>query len=102
LGMPLAELRLKRSIKSKMEALLKEEGPYTVLAPTDEAFEKMGSDFEALKKDPQQLQNVVIGHLFNGKIVAADVEQAKQINITEGDIEAGNGTVHIIDEVLME
>lgn len=88
--------------ETELDELLKEEGPYTVLAPTDEAFEKMGSDLETLKEDSEQLQNVVIGHLFNGQIASADVEQAKPVNITEGDIEAENGTVHVIDEVLME
>lgn len=88
--------------ETEMATLLKQEGPYTVLAPTDEAFEEMGSDFESLKEDPEQLQNVVIGHLYNGEIASADVEQAKEVAITDGDIEASNGTVHVIEEVLME
>lgn len=88
--------------ETELDELLKEEGPYTVLAPTDEAFEEMDTDLETLKENPQELKNVVIGHLFNGEVAAADVEQSKSVNVTEGDIEAGNGTVHIIDEVLMD
>lgn len=89
-------------VEAEMVDLLKEEGPYTVLAPTDEAFENLGDDFEALKENPQELQNVVISHLFNGQIGAADVEEARPVNVTEGDIEASNGTVHVIDEVMLE
>jgi uncharacterized surface protein with fasciclin (FAS1) repeats len=88
--------------ETELDKLLQEEGPYTVLAPTDKAFEKMDKDLETLKENPQELKNVVIGHLFNGEVAAADVEQRKSVNVTEGDIETGNGTVHIIDEVLMD
>lgn len=87
---------------TELEGLLKEEGPYTVLAPTDDAFEAMGEDFEQLKQDPEQLQNVVIGHLYNGEIRSDDVETAKSVEITEGDIEATNGVVHVMEEVLVE
>lgn len=88
--------------ETEMVELLKEEGPYTVLAPTDEAFESLGDELETLKENPQELQNVVIGHLFNGQIGAADVEEARSVNVTQGDIEASNGTVHVIDEVMVE
>jgi uncharacterized surface protein with fasciclin (FAS1) repeats len=88
--------------KTKMKSLLEQEGPFTVLAPTDDAFEKLGKDFEELKNDNKQLQDLVIGHLFNGQINATDMEEAKSIEILTGDIEAKNGTVHIIENVLIE
>lgn len=88
--------------ETELEGLLEQEGPYTVLAPTDDAFEAMGDDLEELKGNTEELQNVVIGHLYNGQVTAADMEQAKSIEIENGDIEAGNGTVHVIEEVLVE
>ncbi len=89
-------------VETELDDLLKQEGPYTVLAPTDEAFEELGSDFEALREDSEKLQNVVISHLFNDEVSADAVEQAKPVTIVEGDIEASNGTVHVVDEVMTE
>lgn len=86
----------------KLDDLLQSEGPYTVLAPTDKAFERLKEQLEELRKNPQQLQDFVIGHLYQGNIASGDVEQAKPVNITRGDIETDNGTVHVIDEVLVE
>lgn len=88
-------------VETEMVDLLKQEGPYTVLAPTDEAFEKISSDLETLKENPQELQNVIISHLFNGEVTAAEVEEARPVEITKGDIEASNGTVHVIEEVML-
>lgn len=75
-------------------------GPFTVIAPTDNAFESMDADLDELRQNSDQLQTVVIGHLFQGKIQAAEVEPALEIEITQGDIEASNGVVHITDKVI--
>ena len=78
--------------------LLKQEGPYTVLAPTDEALEN--EDLESIKQDPQRLQDFVVSHLFQGEVSSEDVENARNIEIEEGDIQASNGVVHFINEVI--
>lgn len=75
-------------------------GPFTVIAPTDNAFESMDADLDELRQNSDQLQTVIIGHLFQGKIQAAEVEPALEIEITQGDIEASNGVVHITDKVI--
>lgn len=77
-----------------------DQGPYTIIAPTDEAFEKMGDELEQIKEDPDMLQNVVIGHLFQGEVTAEEAEPALGVSIVEGDIQASNGLVHISDEVI--
>lgn len=88
---------------AELKSVLEQPGPYTVLAPTDEAFEELGDEqINTLKENPQQLQNVLIGHLFQGNVSASDVENARPVNITKGDIESSNGTVHVIDEVILE
>ena len=87
--------------EAELKDLLKQEGPYTVLAPTDEAFEHV-EDLETLKEDKEQLQTVLVEHLFQGEVAAADVEHARDVNITNGNLEASNGTVHVVDEVLLE
>lgn len=76
------------------------DGPFTVIAPTDEAFEAMGTDLDELRQNPDQLQTIVIGHLFQGEINAAEAEPALDIEITQGDIAASNGVVHITNEVV--
>lgn len=77
-----------------------DQGPYTVIAPTDQAFEEMGEELEQIRQDPDMLQNIVVGHLFQGEVTAADAEPAIGIEIEEGDIEASNGLVHITNEVI--
>lgn len=79
---------------------ISEEGPYTIIAPTDEAFEAMGEELEQIRQDPDMLQNIVVGHLFQGEVTAADAEPALGVEIEEGDIEASNGLVHITNEVI--
>lgn len=76
------------------------EGPFTVVAPTDEAFESMDADLHELRENSDQLQTVLIGHLFQGKIQSSEAETALDIEFTQGDIEASNGVVHITDEVI--
>ncbi|WP_245791824.1 fasciclin domain-containing protein [Modicisalibacter ilicicola] len=105
---------------------LKGEGPFTVFAPTDEAFAALpeGTVDELLKpENKEQLQSILTYHVVSGKIMAADAMQAasattvqgQDLNIsTEGDsvmindatvvqadIEASNGVIHVIDGVLM-
>ena len=107
---------------------LQGEGPFTVFAPTDDAFAKLPEGtLEALLADIPQLTNILLYHVVDGKVMAADVValdgkmvdtllQGKQIEIMiDGemvklngevmviitDIEATNGVIHVIDAVLL-
>lgn len=101
---------------------LKGKGPYTVFAPTDEAFAKIPkADLDALLADKEKLTAVLTYHVVVGKVMAKDVKagdvptvNGKTIKITtEGgvmvndskvtatDIKAKNGVIHVIDTVLM-
>jgi uncharacterized surface protein with fasciclin (FAS1) repeats len=52
-------------------------GPYTIFAPTNEAFGKIPSaQLDALMKDPAKLANVIKGHIISGKMMKADVIKA--------------------------
>lgn len=86
--------------EANLDDAISDQGPYTVIAPTDEAFEAMGEELEQLRADPDRLQNVLIGHLFQGEVTAEDAEPALGINIIEADKQASNGLVHITDEVI--
>ncbi|REL37884.1 fasciclin domain-containing protein [Rhodohalobacter sp. SW132] len=77
-----------------------DQGPYTIIAPTDQAFENLGDDLEQIRQDSDRLQNLVVGHLFQSEVEAADAGPALGIEITEGDIRASNGLVHITNEVI--
>src|SRR5688572_8318835 len=49
-------------------------GPYTVFAPTDEAFKAVPTKtMEGLKKDPEQLKAVLLYHVVPGKVTSADI-----------------------------
>lgn len=101
---------------------LKGKGPFTVFAPTDEAFAKIPkADLDALLKDKKKLAAVLTYHVVSGKIMAADVKagmvktvQGSELTIstTSGvmvdkakviktDIVADNGVIHVIDIVIM-
>ncbi len=101
---------------------LKGKGPFTVFAPTDEAFAKIPkADLDALLKDKKKLAAVLTYHVVSGKIMAADVKagmvktvQGSELTIstTSGvmvdkakviktDILADNGVIHVIDTVIM-
>ena len=102
---------------------LKSEGPFTVFAPTDEAFAKLpAGTLEALLADKDKLTAVLTYHVVAGKVMASDVVgldsattvQGSDVSIsTEGgvkvgpanvvqtDIETSNGVIHVIDTVLV-
>ena len=105
---------------------LKGPGPFTVFAPTDEAFAKIpAATLAALGKDKAALKNVLLYHVVSGKVMAADVmklngKSAKtaegqdvkimaegkmvmvnQANVVKTDIVAKNGVIHVIDAVIM-
>ncbi len=105
---------------------LKGAGPFTVFAPTDEAFAKLpaGTVENLLKpENKQQLTEILTYHVVLGKVMAADVvgiDEAKSVNgkmidvevdggsvkvndaaVTAADIAASNGVIHIIDKVIM-
>lgn len=105
---------------------LKGPGPFTVFAPTDEAFAKVpAATLAALGKDKAALKNVLLYHVVAGKVMAADVvkmngKSAKTVegqdakimvmgdkvmvnnaNVVKTDIVAKNGVIHVIDAVLL-
>jgi uncharacterized surface protein with fasciclin (FAS1) repeats len=103
---------------------LKGEGPFTVFAPTDEAFAKVPkADLEILLKNKEQLKKVLLYHVVAGKVMSTDVEKLKSAITVEGsdakitvkdktvmidkakvvavDVEASNGVIHVIDSVIM-
>ena len=103
---------------------LKGEGPFTVFAPTDEAFAKLPEGtVEALLKDKDKLIAILTYHVVAGRVMAADVvnlSSAKTVegqevkimvnggsvmindaNVTKTDIETSNGVIHVIDTVLL-
>ena len=94
---------------------LKDKGPYTVFAPTDEAFAKLpGGTLESLLADKEQLAKVLTYHVVPGKVMSSDIDGMKSLNTVEGssiststlrvtkaDIITSNGVIHVIDEVLI-
>ena len=101
---------------------LKGKGPFTVFAPTDEAFAKIPkADLDALLKDKKKLTAVLTYHVVPGKVMAADVKAGKvktvqgsevtiattggvtvnKAKVIKTDIAADNGVIHVIDTVLM-
>lgn len=101
---------------------LKGKGPFTVFAPTDEAFAKIPkADLDALLKDKAKLTAVLTYHVVAGKVMAADVKAGKvktvqgseltvttmggvkvdNANVVKTDIVADNGVIHVIDSVVI-
>src|SRR4028118_2207856 len=74
---------------------LKGAGPFTVFAPTDEAFAKLpDGTVDALLKDIPKLKQILTYHVVSGKVMAADVVKLKSAKTIEGSdvkIDASNG-----------
>lgn len=103
--------------------VLKGDGPFTVFAPTDEAFSKIpAEDLQALLKDKEALGKVLTYHVVPGKVMASDVVNLDSATTVEGseitiaandgvmvdnanviktDIETSNGVIHVIDSVIL-
>jgi uncharacterized surface protein with fasciclin (FAS1) repeats len=102
---------------------LKSPGPFTVFAPTDEAFAKLppGTITTLLQNIPQ-LTRILTYHVVAGKLTKADLEKVDSVISIEGapiridcseafevknatvvaaDIEADNGIIHVIDNVIL-
>ena len=101
---------------------LKGKGPFTVFAPTDEAFAKVPkADLDALLKDKAKLTAVLTYHVVAGKVMSKDIQPGKVktvqgssltiatvggvtvdgAKVTTADIAADNGVIHVVDTVLM-
>jgi uncharacterized surface protein with fasciclin (FAS1) repeats len=102
---------------------LKGPGPFTVFAPTDDAFAKVPkATLDALAADKAKLKAVLTYHVVAGKHLAADVVKMKEVktvqgasakistaggakidnaNIVKTDILASNGVIHVIDAVIL-
>ena len=104
--------------------VMKGAGPYTVFAPTDDAFAKVPkATLDALAKDKAKLQAVLKYHVLAGSVSAADLKMMKDFGTVQGgrikigaqgatltiddakivkaDIAASNGIIHVVDSVLM-
>lgn len=105
---------------------LKGPGPFTVFAPTDEAFAKLpkGTLEDLLKPENKaKLASILTYHVVSGKVMAADVVKLKKAktvqgsditikvkgkkvmvdkaNVVKTDVMASNGVIHVIDAVMM-
>ncbi len=104
---------------------LKGPGPFTVFAPTDEAFAKLpAGTLDAVLKDTAKLTSILTYHVLPGKVLAKDVAGLNgksvktvqggmlTVNTTSGvkignatvvkaDVDTSNGVIHVIDTVLL-
>ena len=110
--------------EADLVSALEGDGPFTVFAPTNEAFAKVPADtLAALKADKVKLKAVLTYHVVSGKIMAADVPAKGDVKSLEGDtiavtrtdagvtvdgakvvkadIKAKNGVIHVIDAVIL-
>ena len=110
---------------AELAEALKGEGPFTVFAPSDEAFAKLPEGtVESLLEDPTgQLARILLYHVVPGKVMAADVSDGltaetlrgaevsfsvsdgkvmiNEAEIVATDIETSNGVIHVIDSVIL-
>jgi len=103
---------------------LKSPGPFTVFAPTDEAFAKLpAGTLDSLLANPEQLKAVLLYHVVPGRVPASEVVKlhsaktaggaaipvrvengnvfAGPAQVVKTDIGASNGVIHVIDTVLI-
>ena len=102
---------------------LKSPGPFTVFAPTDAAFAKLPpGTIQTLLQNIPQLARILTYHVVPGKLMQADLAKVKSVTSVEGspitldcsdgfevknatvvmaDVEADNGVIHVIDNVIL-
>jgi len=102
---------------------LKGRGPFTIFAPTDEAFQKLPAGaLDALLKDTAKLKSILNYHVITGHVLAQDLKSGEvmtvqgspltavvsgsdvQVNgahVRQRDIATSNGVIHVIDAVIM-
>jgi len=102
---------------------LSSKGPFTVFAPTDEAFAKLPPEtIQSLLNDIPQLKAVLTYHVVPGKLMATDVVKQRSLKTAQGqsitldishgvkvddasviktDVQADNGVIHVIDKVIL-
>ena len=108
---------------ANLTSVLYNDGPFTLFAPTDDAFDALpDGTVDNLLKNPEELAKVLKYHLVKGNIFSDDLSNSSSvstvlgspvsINTTEGvlvnnakviqaDMEASNGVIHVIDKVLL-
>src|SRR5450755_2458592 len=109
--------------RAGLESTLAGEGPFTVFAPSDEAFAHLpDGTVDSLLAEPAKLATVLTYHVVPGRVTAADVvalTTAPTVNgeelpvsvdggihvdgarVINADIEASNGIIHVVDRVLL-
>lgn len=111
--------------KAGLADTLQSSGPFTLLAPTDDAFRRLPTArLEAILQDPKQVRRLLRAHLLEGNYVADELAQRSPVatmlegrrlavegedqNITiedarvlQADAGVSNGTIHVIDTVLL-
>ena len=109
--------------RAGLESTLAGEGPFTVFAPSDEAFAQLpDGTVDSLLAEPAKLATVLTYHVVPGRVTAADVvglTTAPTVNgeelpvsvdggihvdgarVISADIEASNGIIHVVDRVLL-
>jgi len=112
-------------VKADLVSTLQGDGPFTVFAPTDQAFTDAGIDLDAFSTDEEitALANILLYHVYSGAVNAADVTDGLTVamvngddatftvtdgtvmvgdaTVTTADVMASNGVIHVIDKVLM-
>ena len=112
-------------VKADLVSTMQSAGPFTVFAPTDQAFTDAGIDLDAFTTDEDiaALTNILLYHVYSGAVYAADVTDGlavemvngdyAQFTVTDGtvmiedstvtsaDVMASNGVIHVIDKLLM-
>lgn len=112
---------------ANLVGFLSSEGPYTVFAPTDAAFEEMGLDLSEFDTDEENetLAKILSYHVKMGSVMSSELSDGMEINsliqepitvniygqgavvlngessVTTADVETSNGVIHVIDKVLM-
>jgi transforming growth factor-beta-induced protein len=110
---------------TNLEQTLGQAGPFTVFAPTDQAFSSLpAGTLQGLLADPSKLTSILSYHVAQGKLTPSDLSSAQTIPTVEGNaigvsrqgaevllngttrvtatqLETGNGVVYVIDKVLL-
>ncbi len=117
-------------VRTNLASVLQGAGPFTVFAPTNEAFTALGVDLNTISDE--DLSNILLYHVIGGQIEAADIAEGQtyastattsgpqgaalsmliekssqgvtvngKATVTTADLDASNGVIHVVDQVLL-
>lgn len=84
--------------ESGFSDILTKQGPFTVLAPSNDALQSGDTSADELKENPEELKKFVRSHLYQGEVPTDQVESGMGVKVQDTEESASNGIIYVVDK----